>query len=94
MNVAEIKDKILPTLIQHQVKKAGLFGSVVKGNITSKSDIDILIELGTKISLLDFVGIKLELEDLLDRAVDLVEYQAIKPQLKKRILAEEIRIYG
>ncbi len=94
MNVAEIKDKILPTLIQHQVKKAGLFGSVVKGNITSKSDIDILIELGTKISLLDFVGIKLELEGLLGRAVDLVEYQAIKPKLKKRILAEEIRIYG
>ncbi len=94
MNVLEIKDRIIPILIRHQIKKAGLFGSTAKGNATSKSDIDILVELGTKISLLDFVGIKLELEDLLGRAVDLVEYQAIKPRLKERILAEEIRIYG
>jgi len=50
--------------------------------------------LGNQISLLEFVGIKYELEDLLGRKVDLVEYQAVKPRLKDKILAEEIRIYG
>ncbi len=44
--------------------------------------------------LLEFVGIKLELEDKLRKKVDLVEYRAIKPRLKDRILAEEVRIYG
>ena len=45
------------------IKRAGIFGSVAKGKATSKSDIDILVELGDKISLLEFVGIKHELED-------------------------------
>ncbi len=85
---------IVPILIRHQIKRAGIFGSVAKGKATSKSDIDILVELGSKISLLDFVGIKYELEDLLGRKVDLVEYQAVKPRLKNRIMSEEIRIYG
>ena len=64
------------------------------GEFTRKSDVDILVELGKDISLLEFVGIKDELEDSLGRSVDLVEYQAIKPRLRSRILSEEIRIYG
>ena len=94
MKVEERKKMIVPILIRHQIKRAGIFGSVAKGKATSKSDIDILVELGSKISLLDFVGIKYELEDLLGRKVDLVEYQAVKPRLKNRIMSEEIRIYG
>ena len=74
------------------LKKA--FGSFATGKAKPKSDIDILVELGNKISLLQFIGIKYELEDLLGRKVDLVEYQAIKSRLKERIMAEEIRIYG
>lgn len=85
---------IVPILTRHRIKRAGIFGSVAKGNATSQSDIDILVELGSEISLLDFVGIKYELEDHLGRKVDLVEYQAIKPRLKNRIMSEEIRIYG
>ena len=94
MRIEEIKEKVIPILQKHEVVRAGLFGSMAKGASTEKSDIDILVELGNKISLLEFVGIKLELEDLLGQKVDLVEYAAIKPGLKERILAEEIKIYG
>lgn len=94
IKLEHIKEKIIPVLQKHQVKRAGIFGSVATGKTTKKSDVDILVELGSKISLLEFVGIKFELEDLLERKVDLVEYQAIKPRLRKRILSEEIRIYG
>lgn len=94
MKIEEIKAVIVPILTRHRIKRAGIFGSVAKGNATAKSDIDILVELGNEISLLDFVGIKYELEDHLGRKVDLVEYQAIKPRLKNRIMSEEIRIYG
>jgi len=41
---------------------------------------------------LDFVGIKLELEDALKKKVDLVEYHLIKQRIKKGILKEEIRV--
>jgi uncharacterized protein len=94
MQVTEIQHTILPILQKHHITKAGVFGSFAKAEVTEASDVDILVELGTEISLLDFVGIKLELEDVLHRAVDLVEYQAIKPALREQILNEEIRIYG
>ena len=94
MEIEEIKEKVTPILRKHQIKRAGIFGSVVTGYTTKKSDIDIVVQLGKDISLLEFVRIKYELEDLLGRKVDLVEYQAIKPRLKEKILSEEIRIYG
>lgn len=94
MKIEEIKEAIVPILIRHHITRAGIFGSFTEGKETSQSDIDILIELGNKISLMEFVEIKYELEDVLDRKVDLVEYKAIKPRLKEQILAEEIRFYG
>ena len=56
------------------------------------SDIDILVDIKKNISLLDFVGIKLELEEKLERKVDLVEYNTIKPLLRDRILKEQVKI--
>lgn len=94
MKIEELKDIIVPILIRHHIKRAGIFGSTAKGNATTESDLDLLVELGEKISLLEFVGLKYELEDLLGIKVDLVEYQAVKPRLKNQIMSEEIRIYG
>lgn len=88
--VEEIKRKILPILQRYGVKRVGLFGSCVKGEIKEDSDIDILVEIEKDISLLDFVGIKLELEEALGRKVDLVEYNTIKPLLRERILNEQL----
>ena len=61
---------------------------------TKESDINMLVELGTSISLMQFVRIQMEFEHILNRKVDLAEYKAIKPRLRNKILAEEIRIYG
>ncbi len=94
MQIEEIQKKIIPVLRKHEIKRAGIFGSMATGKADSESDLDILVELGNEISLLEFVGIKYELEDLLGIRVDLVEYQAVKSRLKDRILSEEIRIYG
>jgi len=91
-NIEAIKRKITPILQQYGAKKAGLFGSCVRGEAKKTSDIDILVDLRKDASLLDFVGLKLELEEALGKKVDLVEYNAIKPLLKERILKEEIAI--
>ncbi len=90
--IEDVKKKVVPILKHHGIKKAGLFGSVVRGELTGESDIDILVEIDEDISLLDFVGIKLEIEEKLGRKVDLVEYSAIKPLLKENILKEEVAI--
>lgn len=94
MDIQSISETIIPLLKGHDIRKAGLFGSVSLGKAEEDSDIDILVEAGDNMSLLDFVGIKYELEDALGKPVDLIEYQSIKPRLRKRILSQEIRLYG
>ena len=91
-NIKKIRSRILPILKHHDIKRAALFGSCIKGTMKRNSDIDILVDIKKNISLLDFIGIKLELEEALKRKVDLVEYSAIKPLLKERILQEQVRI--
>ncbi len=91
-DIEEIKRKILPILQRYGVKKVGLFGSYVRGKMREDSDIDILVEIEKDISLFDFVGIKLEIEETLERKIDLVEYSTIKPLLKERILNEQVVI--
>jgi len=92
MNIEEIKRKILPILKKYGVTRAGIFGSVVRGEAREDSDIDILVEIESRMSSLDFVGLKLELEEALGKPVDLGEYSVIKPIIKKQILEEEVPI--
>jgi predicted nucleotidyltransferase len=91
-SIKEIEQKILPILKEHNIKKAGLFGSCVRGELKKDSDIDVLVEIEDNISLLDFVGINLEIEEALKRKVDLVEYSTIKPLLKEKIIKEQVGI--
>lgn len=92
LDISNIKRKILPILKPYEVVRVGLFGSSARGETTETSDIDILVDIKKDISLLEFVGLKLKLEEALGKAVDLVEYQTIKPALKERILKEQIQI--
>lgn len=91
-NIDKIKRQILPILLHYGVKKVGLFGSCVRDDFKRNSDIDILVEIDKNISLLDFIGIKQELEDKLKKKVDLVEYATIKPLLREKILKEQVVI--
>ena len=90
--IEEIKEKILPILQRHGATRAGLFGSVARGEQRGDSDVDVLVELDRRLSLIAVVGVNREMEEVLGRKVDLVEYDAIKPRIRERILAEEIRI--
>jgi predicted nucleotidyltransferase len=92
MNLEEIKRKALPILEKCGVSRAGVFGSVVRGEDAPGSDIDILVEIGRRMSLLDFAGLKIELEEALGRRVDLGEYAALKAIIKEEILDEEVAI--
>ena len=92
MKFEEIKNKILPITQRFCITKLGLFGSFVRGEMGDDSDIDILVEIEDDISLLDFVGLKLEIEEALNRKVELVEYCTLKPALREKILKEQVII--
>ncbi|MGC9310302.1 MAG: nucleotidyltransferase family protein [Candidatus Aenigmatarchaeota archaeon] len=91
-DISEIRRKILPILKKSGVRKAGIFGSCARGDQKKGSDVDLLVELNRNASLIDFIRLGQTLGDKLKREVDLVEYKAIKPKLKERILSEEIRL--
>ncbi len=87
-----LKSGIIKILKRYKVKRAGLFGSYAKGEQGKNSDVDILIEPQKNMSLLDFSGLKIELENTLGRKIDLVSYKYIHPYLKDKILRSEIKI--
>lgn len=90
-NLAHIKDTIKPILLKYGIQKAGIFGSAAREE-GSPRDVDILVKIDQRISLLRFIAIQQELEDALGMKVDLVEYDAIKPALKSDILKEEVSV--
>lgn len=87
--VRQIKQLVVPILRRYGVTKAALFGSIVKSQIQSDTNIDMLVQIDEDISLLDFVGLKIELEEALNRNVDLGEYDTIKPLIRDMILKKQ-----
>lgn len=90
----KIVKQIIPILQSCEVTKAGIFGSLARGENKKNSDIDILVKFKGQKSLLDLVGLKLKLEDALKREVDVLTYNSLHPLLKNRILNEQKIIYG
>ena len=89
----KIKLRIIKILRKNKVNQAGIFGSYSRGEQKKNSDIDIVVRIDDKsMSLLGFIGLKLKLENALGKKVDLIEYSALKPLIKNRILNEEIKI--
>lgn len=90
----DIKKKIVPVLQEYPVSRAALFGSRARGDYRKDSDTDILVDIKKgSMSLLDFVGLKQDLEEALGGEVDLVQYSRIKPRLREYILGSEIPIF-
>src|SRR3990167_1811438 len=85
----EIRNRMYPILKRYGVVKASIFGSYVREEETLESDIDILVEFSTEKSLLDLAGLKIELEEALDREVDVLTYKSLHPLIKDRILKEQ-----
>lgn len=88
--ISTLKKIIVPILKKNGVMRAGIFGSYARGEQKKESDVDILIKFNG--SLLDLVGIELELRKALDKNVDILTYNGINHLLRKRILDEEVRI--
>ena len=74
---------------EYKVKTIGLFGSFAKNKANEDSDVDILVQFSEDIGW-EFVDLKQFLEENLEREVDLVTVEALKPELKEEILRDVI----
>ncbi|KAB7731900.1 nucleotidyltransferase [Rudanella paleaurantiibacter] len=76
------------------VIKAYVFGSYARGEATEQSDLDLLVELDYAQPIgLQFVGMKLDLETRLHRAVDLVSVNGLSAHIRPFIDADKQLIY-
>ena len=90
----DLSKKIADCFKNKPVKRAFLFGSASRGEEDDLSDLDILVELDYSEPIgLGFVRMKLELEDLLKRKVDLLTSNSVSKYIRPFIDAEKILIY-
>ena len=77
---------------EYSVFSLGLFGSYVRGEQRKGSDLDVLVEFSKVPGMLRFLDLERDLSHLLGVSVDLVQKQALKPSIGKRILKEVLSI--
>ena len=90
--MTSIREQITPILRDRGVLRAGVFGSYARGEESFGSDLDLLVELPPGSSLLDLVGLQLDLAEELGVEVDAHTYRSLHPLLRDRILKEEVQI--
>jgi predicted nucleotidyltransferase len=97
MNTAiNTKQKIFELLRQHQsqlnafgVKRIGLFGSFIRGQQKSGSDIDLLVEFSpTQKTFDNYMELSFFLEDLLQHRIDVVTPESLSPHIGSHIIQE------
>ena len=94
LTLEQIKKLAIPILKKNDVEFAGIFGSYARGEAKPDSDIDILVRYKEPKSLLNFVGLKQELSEMLANRVDLVAEKTIKPYVRDEIKKDLSILYG
>jgi predicted nucleotidyltransferase len=89
--VARERDAITERVRQHHGRSIALFGSVARGEETSESDLDFLVEFDDDASLLDLIQLRNDLIDFLGVSVDVVSLGGLKPR-DGHILAEAVAL--
>ena len=94
--MVQTKEEILTILTEHQeplralgVKRLGLFGSFVRDQQTSNSDVDVIVEfMPGKKTFDNFIQLSFLLEDLFQRRIELMTLEALSPHIGPHILKE------
>ena len=73
---------------KYHLNTLGIFGSYVRNEQKPGSDVDILVDFSSPISLFEFIEMEDELSSVLKVKVDLVARDSLKPYIGQRILGE------
>lgn len=82
--VADKRDELLEVLRRHGVTNPEVFGSAARGDDHEGSDVDLLVDFAPGTDIIDMIGIKHELEDVLGVPVDLVPRNGVKERVRSR----------
>ncbi|MCP4644078.1 MAG: nucleotidyltransferase family protein [bacterium] len=82
------RDEILAIAKIHGATRISLSGSGARGEDDSESDVDFLVELEPRRSMLDLGALQMDLQDLLGRPVDVVTPAGLRAHLRAKVLHE------
>ena len=86
------RDDIIDVLAAHGLTNVGVFGSVARGEETSASDIDLLVDVAPDTGLLSIIRAQDELETLLGREIDLIPRAGLKPRVAIDVAREVVTL--
>ena len=86
------REEIIRTAAARGASNVRIFGSVVRGEAASDSDIDFLVDLEPGRSLLDLGGLLMDLQQLLGRDVDIVTEKGLHWYIHDQVLAEAVNL--
>lgn len=86
------RDAIREIALRHRVKNVRVFGSVLYGEDTEDSDLDILVEPTSETTMMDIGAIQYELSELLGISVDVLTPRALPESFRHRVLTEAIPV--
>jgi predicted nucleotidyltransferase len=76
----------------HRARNARVFGSVLRGQDTDGSDLDILVDPTPETTLMDVAAIQVELQRLLGVSVDVLTPKALPDAFRSRVLSEAVPV--
>jgi predicted nucleotidyltransferase len=82
------REAIRSIALSHRVTNVRVFGSVVHGEDTEASDLDLLVEPTSETTMMDIAKIQLELAQLLKVAVDVLTPKALPTTFREQVIAQ------
>lgn len=82
------RDSIREIALSHRVKNVRVFGSVLHGDDTEDSDLDLLVEPTAETTLMDIAKIQLEITQLLHITVDVLTPKALPDKFREQVINE------
>jgi predicted nucleotidyltransferase len=91
--IGDKREALLKLAAKHGASNVRVFGSVARGEATEDSDLDLLVDQDwSRLSGWGGMEIVVELEDLLERRVDVATEDELKPRIRERVLREVVAL--
>lgn len=91
-DIWERRAEILRLADRRGAHNVRVFGSALRGEAGPNSDVDLLVDLDADRNLLDLGGLQMDLEELLNRPVDLKTEASLRQDIRERVVREAISL--